>query len=199
MKKIELSDVKNILEYEREREQYRDRIIETKKKRRIAVGDLITFVFENRDTVLFQIQEMVRAERIIEPAKIQEEIDVYCELLPGQDELSATMFIEISESSLIRPTLEKLLGLTRPGTVRLEIGGSHKIDGQIEGGREEEAAGRLSAVQYVKFRLSRGQLESFIGGDEPVALVVDHPNYRARTQIAAETLAALRTDLKQDS
>src|SRR5262249_47030179 len=147
------SDVKNILEYEREREEFRDRIIEIKKNRRIAAGDLITLVFENRDTILFQIQEMVRAERIIDPARIKNEIDVYNELMPGPSELSATLFIEIRESSEIKPTLHRLLGLTRPGFVRLEVGRTHKIDGQIEGGREEEAAGRLSAVQYVKFHL----------------------------------------------
>src|SRR5215510_15567200 len=130
MKKIELSDIKNILEYERQREAFRDRIIQIKKDRRLAVGDLITLVFENRDTVLFQIQEMVRAERIVDPAKIQDEIDVYNELLPGPGELSATLFIEISESREIKPTLQRLLGLTRPGIVRMEIGNKHSVEGQ---------------------------------------------------------------------
>jgi len=195
MKKIELSNIKNILEYEHEREAFRDRIIWIKKDRRIPVGDLITFVFENRDTVLFQIQEMVRAERIVDAAKIQDEIDVYNELLPGEGELSATLFIEISESGEIKPTLQKLLGLTRPGTVYLELGPNRRIDGEIEGGREEEAAGRLSAVQYVKFRLGAEASNQFSTADEPVYLVVDHPTYRARAAIAGNQLAALRGDL----
>jgi len=195
MKKIELSDIKNILEYEREREVFRDRIIRIKKDRRVAVGDLITFVFENRDTVLFQIQEMVRAERIVEPAKIQDEIDVYNELLPGENELSATMFIEISESREIKPTLQKLLGLTRPGTVRLEFENRHPINGEIEGGREEEAAGRLSAVQYVKFHLGPEASQSFSSTDESASIVIDHPNYKARAQVSGSLRAALRSDL----
>ena len=198
MKKIELSDIKNILEYEREREEFRDRIIRIKKDRRISVGDLITFVLENRDTVLFQIQEMVRAERIVDPAKIQDEIDVYNELLPAKRELSATLFIEITESSEIRPTLERLLGLTRPGTVGLEVGKRHRIDGVIEGGREEEAAGRLAAVQYVKFHLSEEALESFLSIDEPIFLVVEHPNYKARAQVAGNLLAALKADFNRE-
>jgi len=197
MNKIELSDIKNILEYEREREAFRDRIIQIKKNRRIAVGELITFVFENRDTVLFQIQEMVRAERIVDPAKIQDEIDVYSALLPGEHELSATLFIEISDSSEIKPTLQRLLGLTRPGTVRLEIGERHRIEGQIEGGREEEAAGRLSAVQYVKFPLDADALAVFMKTEDPVSLVIDHPNYKARTQLTPDTLSALRSDVDQ--
>jgi len=195
MKKIELSDIKNILEYERQREAFRDRIIQIKKDRRIAAGDLITLVFENRDTVLFQIQEMVRAERIVDPAKVQDEIDVYNELLPGENELSATMFIEINEASEIKPTLQRLLGLTRPGTVHLDIGATHRIDGQIEGGREEEAAGRLSAVQYVKFPLGPDASEAFSSADEPVFLVIDHANYQSRAQVRGGLLASLRSDL----
>jgi hypothetical protein len=195
MKTIELADIKDILEYEREREQFRDRIIEIKKSRRVAVGDLITLVFENRETVLFQIQEMVRAERIVEPAKIQDEIDVYNELLPGENELSATLFIEISQGSEIKPTLQRLLGLTRPGTIRLEIGNKLRIDGEIEGGREEEAAGRLSAVQYIKFRLGAEASEPFLTASEPVILVIDHPNYKARSAITDNQIAALRADL----
>ncbi|HKF56241.1 MAG TPA: DUF3501 family protein [Blastocatellia bacterium] len=196
MKKIELSDIKNILEYERQREAFRDRIIQIKKDRRIAVGDLITFVFENRDTVLFQIQEMVRAERIVDPAKVQDEIDVYNELLPGENELSATMFIEINEASEIKPTLKRLLGLTRPGTVHLDIGATHRIDGQIEGGREEEAAGRLSAVQYVKFAFGPEASDGFCRTDDSAFIVIDHPNYKARTPVSGNLLAALRSDLE---
>jgi hypothetical protein len=197
MKKIESSEIKNILEYERVREEFRDRIIGIKKNRRISVGELITFVFENRDTVIFQIQEMVRAERIVDPPRIQDEIDVYNELLPGARELSATLFIEITQASEIKPTLEKLLGLTRPGTVRLELGEGHRVDADIEGGREEEAAGKLAAVQYVKFRLNQADLGSFLTSDEPVFLVIDHPNYKARALVTGELLATLRADLKQ--
>ena len=176
---------------------FRDRIIAIKKNRRISIGDLITLVFENRDTVLFQIQEMVRAERIVEPAKIQDEIDVYNELLPREQELSATLFIEISESSDFKPTLQRLLGLTRPGIVRMEIGNKHSVEGQIEGGREEEAAGRLSAVQYVKFHLGLQATEDLLTSDEPVYVVIDHPNYNARARVTADLLSSLRSDLNQ--
>src|SRR5437870_4731867 len=107
MKPIGISDVMNIAEYEKIRPEFRSRIIELKNRRRISVGPKITFVFENRDTVLSQIQEMMRAERIVHEDKIQNEIDVYNQLLPGQNELSATMFIEITDSDQIKAELER--------------------------------------------------------------------------------------------
>src|SRR5260370_10932391 len=92
MQKITLSDHKNLHEYEKVREAYRARIIALKRNRRVSVGENLTFLFENRDTVLFQIQEMVRTERIVEDARVQEEIDAYRALLPGPGELSAPPF-----------------------------------------------------------------------------------------------------------
>ena len=97
MDKIRLQDVVNFFEYEKVREARRAHVIELKRRRRVPVGHHLSFVFENRDTVLFQIQEMCRAERIAADTKVQEEIDVYNALLPGPRELSATLFIEIED------------------------------------------------------------------------------------------------------
>src|SRR5919108_3689177 len=97
MSAIELSDVKDLVEYEKVREAMRARMIELKKDRRIGLGDNLTLLFENRETVLFQIQEMVRTERIVEDEKIREEIEAYRPLLPRPGELSATLFIEIPD------------------------------------------------------------------------------------------------------
>ena len=99
MQKIRLDEVKNLYEYEKVREGFRREVIAAKARRRIPVGDRLSFVFENRQTVLFQIQEMVRAERIVADARIQDEIDVYNDLIPGPGELSATLFIEIEDAS----------------------------------------------------------------------------------------------------
>jgi hypothetical protein len=197
MNKIGLSDINNILEYERQRESFRDRIIEIKKARRISVGDLFTFLFENRDTVLFQIQEMVRAERIVDEKKIQAEIDSYAELLPGPRALSATMFIELRDQSTIKVTLEKFLGITRPGAVRLEIGNGLPINADFEGGREEEATGRVSAVQYGRFNMDEKSYDAFMNGSDAAYLVIDHPNYKGKTQLSETNMAALRSDLRQ--
>lgn len=193
MRKIELSDVKNILDYERERESFREKIIALKKLRRVGMGDSVSFVFENRDTVLSQIQEMVRAERIVDEKKIQDEIEVYSELLPGDDYLSATMFIEIEDQSRIKQSLERFLGITRPGNVFLDVDGS-KVLADFEGGREEEETGRVSAVQYAKFNFDSESIKKFRTPGVQVKLVVNHQNYSSEVRLSEALLQSLRSD-----
>ena len=91
---VTVNDIIGLERYEKMRDEFRRRIIELKQRRRVAVGDRITLVFENHDTVLFQIQEMLRAERIADVDRIREEIEVYNELIPAEGELSATLLIE---------------------------------------------------------------------------------------------------------
>src|SRR2546422_9349667 len=105
MKRLETPEILHLVEYERVRETRRREIIELKKPRRVSVGRYLTFVFENRETVWFQVQEMVRAERIVDDAKIAEEVEVYNALLPEPGELAATMLIEITASAEIKPVL----------------------------------------------------------------------------------------------
>lgn len=122
MKPLTLADVLNLYEYEKVREERRRRIIELKTVRRVAVGRYLSFVFENRDTVWFQIQEMCRVERIVDEARIADELEVYNTLLPGPGELSATMLIEIPDAGQIKTVLDALLGIDRSECIRLEVG-----------------------------------------------------------------------------
>lgn len=111
MEKVTLADVKPFPQYEAMREAMRTHVIGLKKRRRVPLGDRISLLFENRETVLFQIQEMVRAERIAAPDAIQAEIDVYGRSIPEGNELSATMFIEITDREAVRPELDRLIGV----------------------------------------------------------------------------------------
>ena len=140
MKRLETSEILDLVEYERVRETRRREIIELKKPRRVSVGRYLTFVFENRETVWFQVQEMVRAERIVDDAKIAEEVEVYNALLPGPGELAATMLIEITASAEIKPVLDKLLGIDTRDYVRLTVG-PHVVVGAFEGGHSDEERG----------------------------------------------------------
>jgi hypothetical protein len=102
MKPLIQADLLPTADYERQREQFRSQIIALKQRRRISVGPLITLIFENRETLRFQTQEMIRVEHILDPHKIQDELDVYNALMPGDGELSATLLIEITEQDRMK-------------------------------------------------------------------------------------------------
>ncbi len=191
---IRLADVVNFFEYEKVREERRRRVIALKEKRRVAVGPYLSFVFENRETLLFQIQEMCRAERIIDDAKVQEEIDVYGALLPEPGELSATLFIEISDQDQIKPVLDRFRGIDTGRHVWLEMGrGGVMVSGEFEAGHSDEEKGKLAAVHFVRFAFSPEAASAFRASD--VHLVADHPAARARALLSDETKAELLTDL----
>ena len=122
MKHIVLSDLMNIIEYEKVRNDYRSELMEYKKNRRISLGPNISITFENRNTMKFQIQEMMRAERMVHDHQIQEEIDVYNSLLPLENGLSATLFIEVTDEAQIRPVLNQFIGMTEGERVYFEFG-----------------------------------------------------------------------------
>ena len=192
MKLLETSEILNLVEYERVREARRRELIELKRPRRVQVGRHLTFVFENRETVWFQIQEMVRAERIVDEAKIAEEVEVYNSLLPGSGQLAATMLIEITEPSEIKPVLDTLLGIDTRDYVKLTVG-PHVIVGDFETGHSDEERGKLSAVHFVRFALPPEAQRIFASAE--VALVVEHPNERARAVLSEETRRSLARDL----
>lgn len=192
MSKIALADLRGLAEYEKVREDFRRRVIELKKRRRIQLGDRLSLVFENKETVLFQIQEMLRAERIVEPEKIQFELEVYGALLPEAGELSATLFIEVDDVTKIQQELDRFQGIDEGEAVCIVIGGQ-RIPGMFEAGRSKED--KISAVHYVRFKLSPEQQQAFKHGSAHVHLVVDHPNYRHTLKLTPETRMALAADL----
>jgi hypothetical protein len=189
LKKVVLEDIAGHSAYERVREDFRQRIIALKQKRRVAVGGRVSLVFENRDTVIFQIQEMLRAERITDLDKIREEIEVYNELIPAPGELSATLFLEIEDQTRLREELLKFLGIDEAVFLKL---GHHTIRARFEPGRSKED--KLSAVQYIKFPLSEEEIASFTG-DEPAEIAIEHPNYKVAVGIQPETRRSLIEDL----
>jgi hypothetical protein len=190
MKGVAREQVLDLVAYERIRPQFLERTIQLKKPRRIAVGDRLTFIFENRDTVLFQIQEMLRAERVVNEEKILDEIAVYNELVPGANELSATLMIEIPEMKQIRAQLDRLVGIDEH--VSLEIGGE-SVRATFDPKQFE--SDRISAVQYVRFPLGPTLACKFCDRKLEVRLRVDHPNYNESTAITGESRESLIGDL----
>jgi hypothetical protein len=193
MRRVTASEILNLHEYEKVREARRREIIALKRRRRVQVGRYLSFIFENRETVWFQIQEMCRVERIVDEARVAEEVEVYNSLLPVPGQLAATMMIEIPDAAQIKPILDKLLGIDSREYVRLEVG-PRVIPGVFEAGHSDEERGKLSAVHFVSFPLTEAARRLF--PDAEVALVVEHPNERARTVLPEATRQELAGDLR---
>lgn len=191
MKPIAPEDVRNLHEYELARDDFRRRVIDRKKRRRVPLGPIMTLVFENRDTVLFQIQEMLRIERIVRPDKIQVELDVYNELLPGEGEVAATLFIEVTDPALVQSTLDGFVGLDEPGKLALRVG-RYVFPARFAPGQSRED--RISAVHYIRFPLGEEGREALVGNHK-AELSVDHGGYAATAALSPETVQELLDDL----
>ncbi len=198
MNKVERSEVLGLAEYERVREPFRVRVIDEKKRRRTKLGDKASAIFENKDTVLLQIQEMLRTERITREAAVQHEIDTYNELVPGPHELSATVFVEIPEKEERERFLVDARGLEKAFAIDVD---GERCPGKNDASRE--FAERTTAVHYLKFPLTeraeralRDVLEKKRKASEVVVeLVADHPAYQARSRLSPETIVSLAEDL----
>ncbi|MFW6049962.1 MAG: DUF3501 family protein [Myxococcota bacterium] len=191
MKKVERSEVLDLGAYEEIRPRFMQRIIEMKKNRRVAVGDHMTFIFENYDTALFQIQEMLRAERITREDGIQHEIETYNDLVPGEGELFATLMIEYEPEGR-REKLDALRGLKNH--VFLHVG-ERRVQAEFEVLPGEEPD-RLPSINYVRFRVGADAAKWLRDTSQPTALEVDHPAYSARAELPAAVRRELAGDLE---
>jgi hypothetical protein len=191
---LRLDDIADVRAYEREREAFRQRIVALKKLRRVSVGPVVSLVFENRDTIRFQIQEMARAERLSSDEAIQQELDTYNVLIPAPGQLSATLFIELRSREEMEEWLPRLVGIER--SVELIVGPESRVVRSVV---EEEHAAQLTredvtaAVHYVRFELNPEEVAAFAAG--PVVLAVNHPQYAEGIHLTDETRASLTEDL----
>ena len=186
-------DLLSMAEYERQRGQFRSQIIALKQRRRIFIGPLLTLVFENRDTLRFQTQEMIRVEHILDPHKVQDELDVYNALMPGAGELSATLLIEITEQDRMKEWLDMFMGLDHGEKVAIRAG-SEQIFGQFEGGHSHET--KISAVHFVRFRPTASMTAAFADLRQPVMLTVHHQEYHAEAPVPGSMREEWLSDLQ---
>ena len=193
MNPLSPQDLLSAPEYEQQREQFRSQIIALKQRRRISVGPLITLVFENRETLRFQTQEMIRVERIFDAHKVQEELDVYNVLIPGSGELSATLLIEITEQDRMKEWLDVFMGLDHGETVAIRAG-TERAFGVFEGGHSHET--KISAVHFVRFRPTASMITSFADLHVPVSLTVHHHEYHAEAPVPGSMREEWLQDLR---
>ena len=197
MNKIDISEVKDLTAYEKAREAARAAVIEVKTRRRVSVGENITLVFENRETVLFQIHEMVRTERIVDEAKVADEVATYNALVPDPGELSATLFIEIPDIARMNhdqqiAAVNRYQGLDHEA-VWLVVG-DRRIPARFEEGRTKEE--KMSAVHFLRFAVPAEARAALGDPAVPVRLVVDHAHYQAQQDLAPAVRSELGLDLR---
>lgn len=190
MQKLTQEDLYTLEAYARERPAFRARVLEHKKPRIVHVGEHVTLVFEDRLTVQYQIQEMLRVERIFEPAGITEELDAYNPLVPDGANLKATMLIEYPDPDLRARKLVELHGIEH--RVALQIGGFAPVAAVADEDLDRSTGTKTSAVHFLRFELTPAQIAAF--AHDEVAIAIDHPAYPARTPLTPAARAALARD-----
>jgi hypothetical protein len=195
--RLTIDDIADQRAYERERDAFRAHIIDLKKIRRIGIGPFVTIVFENRDTIRFQIQEMARAEKILTDDAIQTELDIYNPLIPEKGSLAATLFIELTSKDDLVAWLPKLVGIERAIELRIGEPGNEEVVRARPDAEHERQLTRetiTASVHYIHFELTAAQVERF--ASEPVRVGVAHANYAYATELADTSRQSLLVDLR---
>lgn len=171
------------------RDDYRSRVIELKKPRRVFVGDRVEIVFDNRLTLTLQIEEICRLENLTRDDQIEAEIASTNELMPTEDSLAATLFVPLPQDEQLKERMRELVGLDEH--VILHVG-PHAIRAEFEPGRSTDE--KISAVQYLRFPLSADVKAALRTPGTALAIEIDHPNYRHRVAGSEDLRASLAND-----
>jgi hypothetical protein len=182
MRKVTRSDVLDYKTYNDRRQELRERVLVEKSKRRIHLGEHLTFLFESTDTILYQVQEMMRLEQTVRESEIQHEIDTYNQLLGDPGELGCTLLIEIDNQAERDEKLKAWLDLPRHLYISLADG----TQARATWDPAQVGDTRLSSVQYLKFRVGQGQ---------PVGIGSDHPALTLHATLTEAQRETLTLDL----
>ncbi|CAN5719336.1 hypothetical protein BH11MYX1_BH11MYX1_48170 [soil metagenome] len=182
-------DIKGPEIYAGMRDDYRNRVIAMKQHRRVILGDRVEIVFDNRFILTLQIEETCRLENLNRDDQIEAEIKLANELMPSPDSLAATLFIPLPPGADAKAVLGKLVGLDEHVVMKI---GSHTLRAQFEPGRSE--TDRISAVQYLRFKLSPEARAALLTPGTPISVEIDHPNYAHRVECPDDLRASLAAD-----
>jgi len=194
MDKLTAADLMSLEHYARERPAFRARVIEHKRDRKLAVGPNVTWSFEDRLTMQYQVQEMLRAERIFEPEGIRDELDAYNPLIPDGSNWKATLLVEFPDVAERQRQLALLIGLEDRCWVQAR--GHDRVYAIADEDLERENAEKTSAVHFLRFELTPPMIAALKGG-AALAAGVDHERYRHSIDPVPDAVrAALLQDLK---
>ena len=193
MNKLKKSDLSSLEEYNSNREQFREQVLTLKKDRKVQIGSNVTLLFENSDTIKYQVQEMLRIEKIFEQNGIEKELATYNPLIPDGSNLKATMLIEFPDEVIRKEKLGQLTGIEHK--VWLQVGENVRIFAIADEDLEKTTEEKTSAVHFLRFELSNLMVKDLQSGATLFA-GIDHPNYNIRTQeIQKATSDSLTQDL----
>jgi hypothetical protein len=178
--------------YAKQRKEFRAKVIEHKKRRTVYIGGHVALQFEDEFLVRYQVQEMLRIERIFEEEGIQSELDAYNPLIPDGGNWKATMFIEYPEVDERRRMLERLKGIE--GKTWVQVNGAERIYAIADEDLERENEEKTAAVHFVRFELPAAMRERLRQGAR-LMIGIDHPEYRAAVEVSPEQRASLLADL----
>lgn len=179
MEKLTRDTLYSLEKYAEVRDDFRAEVMAHKRDRRLALGTNATLYFEDRMTMQYQVQEMLRIERIFEPEGINEELGAYNPLIPDGNNWKATFMVEFPDVAERKTMLQKLVGID--DRVWLQIGESGKIRPIADQDLERDSEDKTSAVHFLTFELSPEQIRS-LKSDAPLAAGIDHPEYRVEVR-----------------
>ena len=188
---LERQDLLTLEEYAEKRSSIRQETIQVKKLREVHLGSHIRMIFENKQTVQYQIQEMLRIEKIFESSEIQDELDVYNALVPNGSNLKATMMIEYPDVAERVEALSRLIGVEK--SIYFQVDGHDKVFPICNEDLERETDVKTSAVHFMRFEFDQNMIADFVSGSD-VKVGSAHPNYDYETSLDSESQEALSED-----
>lgn len=188
---ILIDELLSLEQYAKIRDDFRREVMAIKAQRQVYLGEHIRLLFENRKTVQYQVQEMLRIERIFEENGILEELSAYNPLIPDGHNLKATMMIEYTNATERRQQLSRLIGVE--SAFFLQVNQGRKIRPISNEDLERQTSDKTSSVHFLRFELNDDEIHAF-KQKLPVLLSIEHPNYQAKTTLATQTQQALTSD-----
>ncbi|HLB31358.1 MAG TPA: DUF3501 family protein [Gammaproteobacteria bacterium] len=193
MDKLQRGDLFSLEEYAEKRKEYRDRVIRHKQTRQIAIGPHVTLLFEDRLTIQYQVQEMLRIEKTFGAEGINEELQVYNPMIPDGCNWKATMMLEFEDPSERAEQLARLVGIEN--AVWMSVAGENKIYAVADEDLERTTESKTSAVHFLRFELDQTMIRRLKQG-AGLSAGIDHPGYRHTVDLIPEAIRlALLADL----
>ena len=192
MMPLSQNDLLSLEAYAKQRTDFRARVLAHKRERKVRVGEHVTLLFEDRLTVQYQVQEMLRAEKIFEPEGIAEELGAYNPLIPDGRNLKCTMLIEYADVEVRKRELLRLRNIEHE--VQLVVDGHPPVTAVADEDLPRSNDEKTAAVHFLRFELDDGMVADF-KRDKPVTFRIEHPNYRAEAGLPDAQREALAADL----